>query len=161
MNEYVLVAFCFALLYVGILCFAFVREKQRRHKNQQTSVNSTLPLDRARHKAQNDKKQSAGCLLVEFVQTTVACRAEVKNTMPFENVNGSRRDGLDDIVVHHVIGSGHFKTVYRGTWRSYTVAISFMKKGGIHAEARLQRQIAFHPHLLTCYAYDLSTLRCC
>ena len=153
MNEHLLVSFSFAFLYLGILCFALVGGKQRPRKNRHTekTVDTTLPLDRAQHDVLKDLKQDARCLLVEFSRTTVACRAQVKNTMPL-NVNRPHRLELENIVVHDIIGRGHFKTVYRGTWHSYAVAMSVMKTGGIHTEARLQRQIALHPHLLTCYA---------
>lgn len=54
------------------------------------------------------------------------------------------------------IGSGYFKTVYRGIWRGFDVAIARLKKGGPLQEARLLQSIPPHPNIIKFHKYKPS-----
>lgn len=59
-----------------------------------------------------------------------------------------------DLVFHEPIGSGSFKTVFRGRWGNTAVAIVRMRKGGLVTEARLMQSLGTHPNLVQFYRWS-------
>eukprot|EP00803_Ostreobium_quekettii_P002341 evm.model.scf_47.1 EVM.evm.TU.scf_47.1 scf_47:4525-13989(-) len=60
---------------------------------------------------------------------------------------------IDKLDLIEKIGSGSFKTVFRGKWGSNDVAIARMRKGGVVLEARLMDKLQSHPNLVTFYRW--------
>eukprot|EP00803_Ostreobium_quekettii_P004159 evm.model.scf_1037.5 EVM.evm.TU.scf_1037.5 scf_1037:22658-32305(+) len=82
------------------------------------------------------------------VKPPSVAKAEHKQKMP--KANYINLDMLDRM---EVIGSGSFKTVFRGKWGSNDVAIARMRQGGVLPEARLMEKLETHPNLVTFYRW--------
>ncbi len=63
------------------------------------------------------------------------------------------RVDFSDIAIGELLGTGSFKSVFRGRWGNTNVAIMCMHGGGMVAEARIMQRISSHPNLVQFYRW--------
>lgn len=78
-------------------------------------------------------------------------RTSTANAEKGDKLPSKKRLEFDTLDFIEKIGTGSFKTVYRGRWSSNNVAIARMRKGGVLMEARLMEKLSSHPNLVTYY----------
>eukprot|EP00210_Caulerpa_lentillifera_P000088 g84.t1 len=77
------------------------------------------------------------------------------NHLVSPGLNRQFRLEFDSLNFFEFVGSGSFKTVYKGSWSGTDVAIVRMKIGGILQEARLLQHIPHHPNINTFYRWTV------